>query len=45
MNGVVILAVGLVLLLVVKQIIDRDWTRLLLTLVALALILLTGRRA
>lgn len=45
MNGVVILAVGLVLLLVVKQILDRDWTRHLLTLVVLALILLTGRRA
>lgn len=29
MNGVVILAVGLVLLLVVKQILDRDWTGLL----------------
>ncbi len=45
MNGVVILVVGLVLLLVVKQILDRDWMGLLLTLVALALILFTGRRA
>ena len=45
MNGVVILAVGLVLLLVVKQILDRDWTGLFLTLVALALILFTGRHA
>lgn len=45
MNGVVILVVGLVLLLVVKQILDRDWTGLLLTLVALALILFAGRRA
>lgn len=45
MNGVVILVVGFVLLLVAKQILDRDWTGLLLTLVALALILFTGRRA
>lgn len=45
MNGVVILVVGLVLLLVAKQILDRDWTGLLLTLVALALIVFTGRRA
>lgn len=45
MNGVVILVVGLVLLLVVKQILDRDWTGLLFTLVALALMLFTGRRA
>lgn len=44
MNGILFLVGGLMLLVLLKQLIDRDWLGLLLSLIALVVVFGTGHQ-
>lgn len=44
MNGILFLVGGLILLLLLKQLIDRDWLGLLLSLIALVVVFGAGHQ-
>ena len=44
MNGILFLVGGLILLVLLKQLIDRDWLGLLLSLIALVIVFGTGHQ-
>lgn len=44
MNGILLIVGGLILLVLLKQLIDRDWFGLLLSLIALVVVFGTGHQ-
>lgn len=44
MNGILLIVGGLILLVLLKQLIDRDWFGLLISLIALLVVFVTGHQ-